>query len=270
MYSFLLFLLYGYALAVGLLTIYQRRLIYCPDRKIETPDHYGLVGFSEHFAVTPDHEKIQLWYREAHAGFPTVFYMHGNSYNLADRAAIFSALAEKGFGVLAVGYRGYGKSTGWPSEQGLYIDARTGISFLTERNIPLSNILLFGESLGTGVAVQMATEFATAGLILQSPYISVAKRAAEIYFYVPVRYLIFDKFDSLNKIARVKAPLLVFHGERDKTIPIRQGKAVFDAATSPKQSYYYPEIAHYDFDSKVVSAQVLEFAKEHGLIVIPA
>jgi pimeloyl-ACP methyl ester carboxylesterase len=165
----------GYVLLLAAMFAFQRNLIYLPDTAIELPEHYGLSGFSDERTTTDDHLTVQLWYKPAASGFPTVIYYHGNAYHLGSRAAILSALAQQGFGVAALSYRGYGKSAGRPSEQGIYRDARAAIRFITgQKNIPLSQILLFGESLGSGVAVQMASEFPVAGLILQSPYTSVA------------------------------------------------------------------------------------------------
>ena len=256
-------LLLAYLMMVGFLYGFQRHLIYHPDKNIGPPAQYGLEGFTEQFITTADGVSIQLWYRPAAPGFPTVVYFHGNAAHMGNRAGIYTALAKKGFGVLGVSYRGYGKSGGSPSEQGIYEDARTAIKFLTDaQHIPLKRIILFGESLGTGVAVQMATEYNVGALMLEAPYTSVAARAAEIYFYVPVNLMIQDKFDSINKIARVKAPLLLFHGELDQTIPIAMGRALLGAATSAKQGFFFPNGSHNDFDSHVISAHVLDFAKQ--------
>ncbi len=267
MTAFLLTLLTLYGLLVVCMYTFQRSLLYHPDKHISAPEQYGLQGFRDLRTTATDGVEVQLWYRDAAEGYPTILYYHGNASHIGDRAGILAALAGKGFGLLALSYRGYGKSGGEPTEQGIYHDARAAVAFLTRtQGIPLNRILFFGESLGTGVAVQMATEYQVAGLILQAAYTSVAARAAEIYFYIPVQMLIKDRFDSLRKIAHVKAPLLLFHGERDLTIPVRQGEALFAAATSPKRSFYFPDIAHNDFDSGVISAHVLDFAKEQHLI----
>lgn len=258
MFNILLTLVAAYAMLVGFLYFFQRHLMYFPDKNIESPGYYGLADFSETFITTPDHVAIQLWYHAARPGFPTIIYYHGNAYNMGSRAGIYGALAGKGFGVLAVSYRGYGKSGGYPSERGLYNDARAAIDFLTDQqHIPLSRIVLYGESLGTGVAVQMASEYKVAALILQAPYTSVVQRASEIYRYVPVRLMIEDHYDSLSKIGSVKIPLLLFHGEKDTVIPIIQGQTLFAAANTPKQAFFFPQFSHNDFDSAILSAHVL-------------
>lgn len=256
----------AYILVVAFMYVFQRRLMYLPNKAIGTPEQYGLIGFTELFTTTPDGISLQLWYRPADPGFPTVIYYHGNAYNIGNRSGIYGALAGKGFGVLAPSYRGFGKSTGRPSEQGLYTDARAAVAFLAEKHIPPERIILFGESMGTGVAVQMATEYNVGGIVLQAAYMSVVGRAAEIYRYIPVRRLIKDQYDSIGKIPNVKAPLLLCHGELDRTIPISHGKALFAAATSPKHSLFFPHISHNDFDSETISSHVLDFARKYNLI----
>lgn len=256
-----------YLALIVLLYTNQRRLIYLPDPNIASPYQYGLEGFSDDFITTDDNIRIQIWYRKAVPNFPTIVYCHGNAAHIGNRAGILSALAEKGFGVLGISYRGYGKSQGTPSEQGLYQDGRAAMRFLIQtQNISPSHIILYGESLGTGVATQIANEYAVGMLVLQAPYTSLAQRAAELYYYVPVHMLIKDRFDSIDKIDKVNAPLLLFHGELDPTIPVAHGKAMFEKAKSVKQAFFLPNTSHNDFDSGFISSHVLRFAREQRLI----
>lgn len=256
-----------YAALLIVLWVAQRQLLYHPGRAIELPAAYGLTEFEEVFIPSQDGVKLQCWHHPPRSGYPLVVYFHGNAGHLGDRAATYDALQEAGFGVLALSYRGYGKSAGEPSEQGLYADARAVLRFARDTLLhPEARTLLFGESLGTGVAVQMATETAVGGLALQAPYTSVADRAAELYFYVPVRLLLKDVFDSAAKVASVRAPLLVLHGERDEVIPAAHGKRLLEAATGPKRGVFFPAISHNDFDSAAISSHLEAFAREHGLI----
>lgn len=256
-----------YMLLVSGMYVFQRKLMYIPDKTIEAPEAYGLKGFKDLRTKTEDGLSIQLWYRPAAEGFPTIAYFHGNASNLANRSGTFAALTNVGFGLMGLSYRGYGKSEGEPSEQGLYSDARAALSFLTrDQRIPLNHIMLYGESLGTGVAVQMATEFPVAAIMLQAPYTSVVGRAAEIYFYVPVRMLIKDHYNSIEKIKRVKTPLMIFHGLLDATIPAAHGKALLEAANEPKKGFFFPTVNHTDFDTALISVHALDFAKELKLI----
>lgn len=252
---------------VAFMAIFQRQLLYLPDKQIGTPEQYGLSGFAESFIKTIDGISLQAWYNPAKNNMPSIVYFHGNASHMGNRAGIYSALAGKGFGVLAISYRGYGKSEGKPNEQGLYIDGRTAISFLTEnKKIPLSNIIIYGESLGTGVSVQMAKEHSVGAVILQAPYTSVTGRAAEIYFFIPVKFIMFDHFDSLSKISQIKSPLLILHGEQDVTIPIRHGKTMLEAANSPKEAVFFHDVGHNNFDSTAIAINVLEFAKKNGVL----
>lgn len=249
-----------YSGIVAYMAIFQRKLLYLPDKSIGNPEIYGLSGFSEHFIKTHDNVLIQAWYKPAKDGMPTILYFHGNASHMGNRAGIYSALSGQGFGVLSISYRGYGKSEGSPHEQGLYADARTAIAFLVQENkIPLDNIILYGESLGTGVAVQMAQEYDVKAVILQAPYTSVSGRAAEIYFFMPVKIIMLDHFDSLSKIAKIKSPLLILHGELDITIPIRHGKTLLQAATCKKEAVFFHDVGHNNFDSTAIAANVLDF-----------
>lgn len=249
-----------YSGILAFMAVFQRSMLYFPDKNIGNPETYGLIGFSEYFIRTPDNVLIQTWYKPANDGIPTILYFHGNASHMGNRAGIYSALAGKGFGVLSISYRGYGKSGGSPHEQGLYTDARTAIAFLTEQNkIPLENIILYGESLGTGVAVHMAQEYKVRALILQAPYTSVSGRAAEIYFFMPVKLVMLDHFDSLSKIPNIKSPLLIIHGEMDITIPIRHGKTLLKAATTKKEAVFFHDVGHNNFDSSAIAENVLDF-----------
>jgi uncharacterized protein len=265
--NFIYFAIAGYFLLVGFLYVFQRPLIYHPEKDIGPPDQYGLTGFEEHMIPTADLVSIQLWHRPARSGFHTIVYFHGNSHHMGGRARIYTALAEKGFGILAVSYRGYGKSSGSPSEEGLYQDGRAALRFLQERlGLAPENTILFGESLGTGVAVQMALEHSIGAIILEAPYTSVAGRAAEIYNFIPVLWLIKDKFDTLKKIPALKSPVLILHGELDRTIPVMHGKALLEAITAPKEAIFFPQVNHNDFDSDKISEHVLDFVQKHKLI----
>lgn len=253
-----------YAFVAGLMYTLQRFMLYHPNRHIKTPDVYGLEDFSEYFTAAADGTHLQLWYKPSTNNLPMIAYFHGNAGHIGERAYIYRALANQGFGVLALSYRGYGKSQGKPTEAGLYQDARAAIDFLlNEKKIPLSEMIFFGESLGTGVAVQMATEYQMAALVLQSPYISVEDRASELYRYIPVKRLLKDKFRSIDKIGSVTAPVLIFHGERDDVIPVKHGHTLLEAANEPKQAYFFPDVRHNDFDSSLISEHVLAFTRQY-------
>jgi hypothetical protein len=267
MLKLLILLLVCYVTMVGLLYAMQRKLLYFPSTVIGTPDQHQLSGFTDLRLKTTDGVSIQTWYKQAAEGFPTIAYFHGNGGNIGGRALIYDTLVQQGFGVMALSYRGYGASEGSPTESGLYEDARTALGYLmVTQQLPPEQIILFGESLGSGVAVQMALEFPVGMLALQSPYRSVAERAAEIYPWVPVKLLIKDRFPSIEKIGKVTAPVLILHGERDEVIPAAHGRSIYEATRATKRAHFMPHVNHNDFDSRVVSSHLLDYATELGLI----
>lgn len=261
-YFLLLFLAASYLAILAYLYFFQRSIIYLPEKHMEGPAHYGLIGTQILTLTTKDNVNIVAWYTPApDSEAPVMVYFHGNAGSLADRSEKLGLFAQQGLGVLGVSYRGYGGSNGSPSEEGLYEDGRAAIRYLLDHHIPVERIALYGESLGSGVAVQMATEFNVKALILEAPYTSISKRAAEIYPYIPVQLLLKDHFNSLKKITHIHCPLMVFHGEKDLTIPAAHGKKLFETATVPKEIHLYPEVGHTEFDLKETTARTAHFVK---------
>jgi fermentation-respiration switch protein FrsA (DUF1100 family) len=248
-FAFVAVWLAAYVLVCILMSAFQRDLMYHTWRAIEAPQSYGLSGYTVATLTDTDGTHIQAWYRAANAGFPTLVYFHGNGGNMANEVEYFHVLGDAGFGLLAMDYRGYGASGGSPCETGFYQDARAALAYATGTlHVPQSRIILYGESIGTGVAVQMATEYPVAAVVLQSPYTSVEARARDLYLFLPVHWLIKDRFDSLGKIATVHAPLLVLHGEKDAVVPIIDGRILFAHANAPKQFVSFPGEGHNDLD----------------------
>ena len=174
----------------------------------------------------------------------TLLFLHGNAGNLSHRYDIIDELVKLPVNVFIVDYRGYGKSEGRPSEQGLYADARAAWDYLTTvRGISPASIVLFGESLGGAVAIDLASNVSACGLVVQSSFTSIADMAAEVMPFAP-RFLIRTKMDSLSKIAQVSCPKLFIHSEADDVIPYRLGRRLFDAAHAPKQFYEVKDAPH--------------------------
>ncbi len=259
-----------YALICLFMWAFQRQLLYAPETDIQPPAAYGLRDFQDLRLRASDGVRIQVWRHTANAGYPTIVYFHGNGGNLAGRAPYYQMLADAGFGVLALSYRGYGNSEGSPSEQGFYRDARATLKYAsTQLALQPRDIIIYGESIGTGVAVQMATETPCAALVLQSPYTSIDALARDHYPWLPVSLLLKDHFDSLSKISRIRAPLLVFHGDDDPVVPIRYGKAIFEKAPQPKKSVYLPQTGHMDFDLAFLTDALVDFSVEQKIIAPP-
>ena len=178
----------------------------------------------------------------------TLLWFHGNAGNVTSRYAMVERLVELPAEVFIIDYRGYGRSEGSPSEQGLYMDARAAWDYLTgARGIPPANIVVFGDSLGGAVAIDLATKVEPAGLAVQSSFTSIRDMAAEVMPFVP-GFILRTKMDSLRKIATVRAPKLFIHSPADELVPYRFGRALFDAAPAPKQFYEVSGASHNETD----------------------
>jgi fermentation-respiration switch protein FrsA (DUF1100 family) len=243
----LIVLLGGYVGAVVLLYVVQRALMYFPETERTPPDAAGLPAAQEIRLDTTDGERLIAWHVPPRGDRAVVLYLHGNGGALSHRAERFGALIADGTGLVAIDYRGYGGSTGHPTEAGLLIDAETAYAFVAAR-YPAARIAVWGESLGTGVAVALAAERSIGHLVLEAPFTSAADLAARHYPFVPVRWLMKDQFRSDLHIASVAAPLLVLHGARDTIVPIEYGERLFGLAREPKRFVRFPEGEHEGLD----------------------
>ena len=260
-------LVIAYLLICIMMWALQRHIIFMPVQNIGAPAQYDLGDFNVVALTSPDGVALQSWYHEAKTGFPTILYFHGNGGNLAYRAQYFRLLADAGFGLLALDYRGYGKSAGSPSEQGFYMDARTMIQYgMKQLHIHPDHMIVYGESIGTGVAVQMATEYRFGAMVLQSPFRSLIELGQAAYPGLPVDLLQIDRFDSLSKMDRVKLPVLVFHGEKDAIVPFDHGKSILESAAGEKEALFFPDKGHTNMDIALLTKAVSGFAKKNQLI----
>jgi hypothetical protein len=224
-----------YFAALGALYALQRRLMYFPNAAEVAPASVGLPNAARRHLTTADGETLLAWFVAPAAGRPLILYFHGNGGGLDLRGERFAALTAGGDGLLAVEYRGYGGSTGSPSEAGLIADGEATYAEALRLGFPPERLVLMGESLGTGVAVALAARRDAGAVVLDSPYASIAEVAAWRFPMFPVRALIKDAFPSDARIASVRAPLLVVHGSRDAVVPIRFGEKLFALAKSHKQ-----------------------------------
>lgn len=229
------FAIVAYAVAALGMYVFQRKLQYHAENKGLTPESVGIAGASVETLTTADGEKIILWHAPAKAGLPTILYFHGNAGEIGDRPLRFNYYHSRGFGVAYLSYRGFGGSSGSPSEAGLIADADAAYDWLVAKGVEPSRIALLGESLGSGVAVQLAAKREVGAVALEAPYTSTVEVAAKIYWWLPVHALMKDQFKSIDFIAAVVAPLLIIHGEEDRLIPVDFGKRLFAAANEPKE-----------------------------------
>jgi fermentation-respiration switch protein FrsA (DUF1100 family) len=239
----------------------QDSLIFKPTYETD-PVEKIFPSASELFINTPHGNRLQTWYKPAKPGQETLVYLHGNARNLSTRGRLINILSEDDRGLLIFSWGGFGQSTGTPSEISFYDDARAVFDWLAkEHNLNSSDLIIYGESLGTGVAVQLATERDFKGVILAAPYTSIAQMAAEDYPWLPVNLLLNHRFDSIDKIESVEEPLVIMHSTDDDTIPYEQGEKLFEVATEPKLFMGFEDREHTRFRSVDVG-QAIEWILE--------
>jgi fermentation-respiration switch protein FrsA (DUF1100 family) len=243
-----LFLAVLYLGGLAALYVKQRDMLFpIPPVGRTTPDAAGLAEAEEHFLKTADGEKVIVWHVPAKPGRPVVLFFHGNGDFLAGRVSRFRSIISDGTGLVALSFRGYAGSSGHPSEQGLLLDAEAAYAFTAAR-YGACRIVAWGFSLGTGVAVAVASDHPVAKLILEAPYTSTVDVAASLLHIVPVNLLMRDQFHSDRRIGRVTVPLLVIHGDADPAINIAFGERLFAMAHEPKQFVRFPGGGHENLD----------------------
>jgi fermentation-respiration switch protein FrsA (DUF1100 family) len=237
----------GLYLAAGAAMYFlQRTFIYFPDPQRMAPADAGLADVSERTIETADGEKIIVWYAPAKPGQPTLLYFHGNGGALETRRDRIRKYMNRGRGIFMMSYRGYSGSTGTPTEAANVADAKLAYQALVKEGVQPDDIILYGESLGSGVAVQVARENPAQGLILDSPYTSLADIGAQVYWWLPVRWLMSDTYDSRRYIADLKLPLFILHGAEDEVVPAAMGQELYERANAPKEIAVLPGAGHND------------------------
>jgi pimeloyl-ACP methyl ester carboxylesterase len=251
-------LIAAYVAVVALLAIFQRSFIYHPPRA--PLDQAALRSAGYQPLDSPGSGVPTLWFVPSRrADGLVVVFLHGNAGNVADSATKVAPLREAGHGILLVEYPGFAQAAGRPTEAALVAAGRAGMAALSARGIPPGRTALWGESLGTGVATQLAVDQRVAGVILEAPFTSVAARAQEIYWWTPAIWLVRDVYDNGARIAHLNAPLLIVHGELDVTTPAAHGRRLLAAAAEPKRGVFIPAAGHVDLVEHGMIAEVLRF-----------
>ncbi len=234
----------GYCVALLVLVIWQRKMMYFPGPSRGTAEACGLTGARTLRLPTPDGQHLDAWYKPAEGGHLVYLYFHGNGGTLADRAPLFRKMVADGSGLLAIDYRGYGGSTGSPTEKGLLLDGETAFAKATSEGYTGSRIVLVGESLGSAVAVAVAAKHPVHALVLDSAFSSTVDVAASEYPMFPVRLLMMDSYLSWTRIGAVAAPKLFLQGAKDTVIPLGSAEKLYDHASPPKTFILLPELGH--------------------------
>lgn len=236
-----------YLLILAYLWISQRSIVFHPGSEPPALAGSAVETLMQDVSVqSGDGLALHGWYAPARAGMPTILYFHGNAGTLAGRAERVLPYLQRGYGVLLAGYRGYGGNPGAPTELGLYDDGRAHFDWLAAQGVPGDRVVLYGESLGAGVAVQLATERRVKALVLEAPFASIALSAKQRFPLFAFEWLIRDKFANLDKIDKVQAPLFIVHGGADRVTPIAFGRMLFDRAREPKAALWPEDAGHND------------------------
>jgi uncharacterized protein len=236
-----------YLLVLAMLFFAQRSMLYYRTRTyIPLAEAHANSAFKEIEVRTQDGVELKAWYAPATSKKLTIVFFHGNADRLVTAAQVADPYIDAGYGFLAAEYRGYSGLPGAPTEEGLYDDARAYLRDLEARGVESKRLILLGQSLGSGVVVQMATEFEVRGLILLSPYLSIPKVAMHHFPFFPAGLLIQDRFENDRKIAGIHVPLLIVSGSRDDVVPESQAKKLFALANEPKEFRELPDRGHND------------------------
>ena len=254
----------GYLAIVSAMYFGQRKLIFRPDTTPSVLAEAGLPDVRDVTLRTTDGLDLRAWYLPPSSGTaPVLLYTHGNAGSLIDRAGRLSLYHSAGIGCLLVDYRGFGGNPGEPTEEGLYTDGRAAYAWLMENGVAPDRLVLYGESMGSAVAVKLATEHEAAAVILDAPFTSIVDVAAGRYPWIPVSLLVKHRFESLSRIDRVRQPLLIMHGTEDRVVPYELGVSLFRAANEPKQFVRFDGGAHMDLYDRGALQHVTAFLDKH-------
>lgn len=243
----------AYGSFVALLYLAQRSLLYFPERRRTLPSAVGLAEAEEVVLDTSDGERVIVWHVPPREGQPVFVYFHGNGGALPWREERFRALIADGSGLVALSYRGYGGSSGRPTETGIVQDAVAAYAFAVAR-YPAERIVLWGESLGSALAIAVAAEKPVGHLVLEAPFTSAADVGIRYLWFVPVRLLMKDQFRADLCASRVRAPVLIVHGDNDAIVPIALGKRLYGLIQAPKRFVRIAGAGHNDLGVRAVAA----------------
>tara|TARA_A100001011_G_scaffold407_1_gene523 strand:- start:1884 stop:2684 length:801 start_codon:yes stop_codon:yes gene_type:complete len=249
------YLILAYVIVIIFVYLYQRNLLYHPSEN-NYQDAKIQFNYEEIFIKVDEKIKLKSWIiKKDFIKFKTLVIFHGNAGHLSNRIYKINELNKLDINILLISWRGFSGNKGSPTEKNLYQDAESAIKWLNEQKIDNKKIILYGESLGSGVAIEMAKKNNFNSIILESPFTSIENSAKIYYPYLPVRLLLKDKYDSISKIKMVNTPILIMHGKMDDIVPFSMGKELFEKANNPKYSYFTSDDGHMmEFNPSLVNA----------------
>jgi fermentation-respiration switch protein FrsA (DUF1100 family) len=253
--QFILAIFVIYFLVLVFLYFYQRSLLYHPNENNYSGDKIS-VDIEKVKIQTSDNIELLGWYHEKNLkDYKTLVYFHGNAGSLENRIHKLNHFQDMNINFLIVAWRGFNGNKGKPSEKGLYVDGKSTIDWLIKKGVDEKNLILYGESLGTGVASHLAQNKNYAGVILETPFTSMIDAAKNFYPYIPVNLLLKDKFENYKKVKNINSPILIMHGEVDQIVPFSMGKKIYELANNPKYSYFTKYDNHMmEYDENLILA----------------
>ena len=256
-------LIIAYIVLIIFIYFYQRNLLYHPSENNYQNDKIQF-NYDEIFITVDEEIQLKSWIiKKDFKKFKTLVIFHGNAGHLSNRIYKLNELYKLDINILLISWRGFSGNKGSPTENNLYTDAEAAIKWLNGEGVINSQIILYGESLGSGVAVELGKENNFNSIILESPFTSIENSAKIYYPYLPVRLLLKDRYDSINKIKMINTPILIMHGEKDDVVPFSMGKELFEKANSPKQSYFTPDDDHMmEFNSTLLK-KIKDFIEKY-------
>jgi len=238
--------------------LFQRNLLYHPGENNYSGDQ--LTVFIEKVKIkTEDNIELMSWYHSKNLNnYKTILFLHGNAGSLENRIHKINHFKDMNVNFLLISWRGFSGNDGKPTEKGLYQDAKSAVTWLKSKGISENDIVIYGESLGTGVATEIAQNKNFGGVILESPFTSMVDAGKDKYPYLPVRLLLKDKYESDKKIKNINSPILIMHGKVDNIVPFHMGKKMYELANQPKYSYF----SQYDDHMMEYNEKLLEVLRE--------
>ena len=228
----------AYLIIILFVYFYQRNLLYNPSENNYLNDKINF-NYKEIFIETDKKIKLKSWFIEKDLkNFKTILLFHGNAGNLFNRVYKLNELNKLDLNILIISWRGFSGNKGKPTEKNLYRDAQEAVKWLKAQGLDNKNIILYGESLGTGIAIELASKNNFGGIILESPFTSMADTAKIYYPYLPVNLLLKDRYDTKSKIRDIETPILIMHGQKDSIVPQKMGLELFEKANEPKFNYF--------------------------------
>lgn len=270
MFNLFLALLIIFALFCLVARLLHRYFIYVPDRTRIDPREAGLTGVEEIVFKAHDGKRLVAWCRPAEKGKRTLLYFPGNSGNVAARAGKIKAIAADGYGVFIVNYRGYGGSGSRPTEKRLVKDAVSAFDTLRGLGVPPRDVVVYGESLGTGVAARDCLQREAEALVLESPFTSVVDVGKRGWPLLPLKQIMVDQYRTIDCICSVTVPVFIVHGGRDSVIPLDMARRVFHEANEPKTMTVVPRAGHNDLFEQGAWARVSDFLAGLETEAVPA